>query len=753
MNQTLGQQDFLGMIDGIIPQLNEAKDPSEVLIKYASDNNLSEEALAHLGKTYNVLKTYSHFGHAKNASDRGKSFKVIDTDDMVKKYATYKVVPTESAPVFMTTPLAEKKQEKKASVYDGYEISDRLDNGKHYMPTVNETPINYNTVKVASKKEASEVDRIFQKNEEEANMRFFIGAKKIENEMIASKIASQIKKMSKDEWSNNVWNEFCKVANNHYSDEINVALNYIEGFLDKDLVRFNKQAFVRDSDPDLIHPKYNDMFTGVFEIIDNMQMLKAAAKENDKQKGNGGDVSIAGALSSLRALAEKKKAQAVVDTINDVTMGRVDAQRELDKLRTIFGFAKTYGTSKDMANAEFLVQTAENAAKDPKVQANGPVISPLLENEISSKAESNIAYYQQKAIDSIGSIDTAVNKAIWEKTVNNLKYSPEAIKVLEDEAKLKAVVAANRLTEEQAKQTPEYQALMESKSKLDKLRTERALVEEKIMQTPEYNKFLKDEAKLKAVVAANRLTEEQAKQTPEYQALMQSKSKLDKLRTERALQEELDALSPEAQERKKKEQTIADYDLDKKLEQIKKEQTPEYQKKQKEKAELDEKLDRAKKKDELSRIRTQYVAQGLSNIGSGFAEGAKSILGKLDNAYSTLSNRLDAQYAATSQAYANAMANKDEFKQKMMNPYVKDDFKAMLDHNVNMLYRTDPIISKQPWTQVKDSVDSILRQAPSITQDRQALKQLLRSQLSLEGGVDLGSVKTMRQIEGKIRGF
>lgn len=647
MNQTLGQQDFLGMIDGIIPQLNEAKDPSEVLIKYASDNNLSEEALAHLGKTYNVLKTYSHFGHAKNASDRGKSFKVIDTDDMVKKYATYKVVPTESAPVFMTTPLAEKKQEKKASVYDGYEISDRLDNGKHYMPTVNETPINYNTVKVASKKEASEVDRIFQKNEEEANMRFFIGAKKIENEMIASKIASQIKKMSKDEWSNNVWNEFCKVANNHYSDEINVALNYIEGFLDKDLVRFNKQAFVRDSDPDLIHPKYNDMFTGVFEIIDNMQMLKAAAKENDKQKGNGGDVSIAGALSSLRALAEKNKAQAIVDTINDVTMGRVDAKRELDKLYTIFGYAKTYGTSKDMTNAKFLIQTAENAAKDPQDQANGSVISPLLEDEISNKAESNIAYYQQKATDSIGANDRAVEKAKQE--------------------------------------------------------------------TAEFN--------------------------------------LNKLKTQKVTQDLLDEMSPEAQKRKSEEQTIADYDRKKKLEQIKKEQDPEEQKKQKAKAELDEKLDRAKKKDELSRIRTQYVAQGLSNIGSGFAEGAKSILGKLDNAYSTLSNRLDAQYAATSQAYANAMANKDEFKQKMMNPYIKDDFKAMLDHNVNMLYRTDPIISKQPWTQVKDSVDSILRQAPSITQDRQALKQLLRSQLSLEGGVDLGSVKTMRQLEGKIRGF
>lgn len=647
MNQTLGQQDFLGMIDGIIPQLNEAKDPSEVLIKYASDNNLSEEALAHLGKTYNVLKTYSHFGHAKNASDRGKSFKVIDTDDMVKKYATYKVVPTESAPVFMTTPLAEKKQEKKASVYDGYEISDRLDNGKHYMPTVNETPINYNTVKVASKKEASEVDRIFQKNEEEANMRFFIGAKKIENEMIASKIASQIKKMSKDEWSNNVWNEFCKVANNHYSDEINVALNYIEGFLDKDLVRFNKQAFVRDSDPDLIHPKYNDMFTGVFEIIDNMQMLKAAAKENDKQKSNGGDVSIAGALSSLRALAEKKKAQAIVDTINDVAMGRVDAQRELDKLYTIFNFAKTHGTSEHMANAEFLVQTAENAAKDPQAPANGPVISPLLGDEISNKAESNIAYYQQKVTDSTGAIDRAVEKAKQE--------------------------------------------------------------------TAKFN--------------------------------------LDKLKTQKTTQDLLDDMSPEAQKRKSEEQTIADYDRKKKLEQIKKEQDPEEQKKQKEKAELDEKLDRAKKKDELSRIRTQYVAQGLSNIGSGFAEGAKSILGKLDNAYSTLSNRLDAQYAATSQAYANAMANKDEFKQKMMNPYVKDDFKAMLDHNVNMLYRTDPIISKQPWTQVKDSVDSILRQAPSITQDRQALKQLLRSQLSLEGGVDLGSVKTMRQLEGKIRGF
>ena len=747
MNQTLGQQDFLGMIDGIIPQLNEAKDPSEVLIKYASDNNLSEEALAHLGKTYNVLKTYSHFGHAKNASDRGKSFKVIDTDDMVKKYATYKVVPTESAPVFMTTPLAEKKQEKKASVYDGYEISDRLDNGKHYMPTVNETPINYNTVKVASKKEASEVDRIFQKNEEEANMRFFIGAKKIENEMIASKIASQIKKMSKDEWSNNVWNEFCKVANNHYSDEINVALNYIEGFLDKDLVRFNKQAFVRDSDPDLIHPKYNDMFTGVFEIIDNMQMLKAAAKENDKQKGNGGDVSIAGALSSLRMLAEKNKAQAIVDTINDVTMGRVDAQRELDKLYTIFNFAKTHGTSEHMANAEFLVQTAENAAKDPQAPANGPVISPLLGDEISNKAESNIAYYQQKVTDSTRAIDAAVNKANWETTVNNLKYSPEAIEYLKAEAKLKAVKVKNNLTEEEAKQTDAYKKLQEAKFNLDVVATKNRLSDEQFKQTPEYDALQKAEFELRKIKTQNNLSDEQAKQTDAYKKLQEAKFNLDKLKTQKATQDLLDEMSPEAQKRKSEEQTIADYDRKKKLEQIKKDQDPEEQKKQKEKAELDEKLDRAKKKDELSRIRTQYVAQGLSNIGSGFAEGAKSILGKLDNAYSTLSNRLDAQYAATSQAYANAMANKDEFKQKMMNPYVKDDFKAMLDHNVNMLYRTDPIISKQPWTQVKDSVDSILRQAPSITQDRQALKQLLRSQLSLEGGVDLGSVKTMRQIE------
>lgn len=683
MNQTLGQQDFLGMIDGIIPQLNEAKDPSEVLIKYASDNNLSEEALAHLGKTYNVLKTYSHFGHAKNASDRGKSFKVIDTDDMVKKYATYKVIPAESAPVFMNTPLAEKKQEKKASVYDGYEISDRLDNGKHYMPTVNETPINYDTVKVASKKEASEVDRIFQKNEEEANMRFFIGAKKIENEMIASKVASQIKKMSKDEWSNNVWNEFCKVANNHYSDEINVALNYIEGFLDKDLVRFNKQAFVRDSDPDLIHPKYNDMFTDVFEIIDNMQMLKAAASEvKPKKRNNDGGVSIVGAISSLRNLAEKKKDTKILETLNALAFGDLDSDTEKAYTDIVDDFAKRNGDVKAITNAAVLKSFVDEGNPE-----DGNIIASLYSNEVRNLGDASKAYIQQKALGTIGNIDRAVNKAEYETTLNNLKYSPEARKLLENEAKLKAVVTENSLTEAEAKQTPEYKALM------------------------------------------------------------QSKADLEKLRINRAIADETEALSPEAQKRKAEEQQIADADRQKKLEQIKKDQDPKYQKKQKEKAELDEKLDRAKKKDELSRIRTQYVAQGLSNIGSGFAEGAKSILGKLDNAYSTLSNRLDAQYAATSQAYANALANKDEFKQKMMNPYIKDDFKAMLDHNVNMLYRTDPIISRQPWTQVKDSVDSILRQAPSITQDRQALKQLLRSQLSLEGGVDLGSVKTMRQIE------
>lgn len=543
MNQTLGQQDFLGMIDGIIPQLNEAKDPSEVLIKYASDNNLSEEALAHLGKTYNVLKTYSHFGHAKNASDRGKSFRVIDTDDMVKKYATYKVIPTESAPVFMSTPLAEKKQEKKASVYDGYEISDRLDNGKHYMPTVNETPINYDTVKVASKKEASEVDRIFQKNEEESNMRFFIGAKKIENEMIASKIASTIKKMSKDEWSDNVWNEFCKVANNHYSDEINVALNYIEGFLDKNLIRFNKQAFVRDSDPDLIHPKYNDMFTGVFEIIDNMQMLKAAADE-------GFGASFAEALRE----AESKNSDE----------GDIDEEK----------------VKKHKDNADFF------------------------EKYIPKSESKNVSR-------------SAVVKPTEGKVVTE-------------------TVETKKIPKGETKKTKQEDNKSEAKGDAVKTTTTTTTV----------------------------------KTTP-----------------------------------------------------------------------------KETKEDKAKKLTDKAYAKALTSLGSGLSGGVQNILTKLENAYSTLANKLDAQYAATSQAYANALADKNEFKQKMMNPYVKDDFKAMLDHNVNMLYRTDPIISKQPWTQVKDSVDSILRQAPSITQDRQALKQLLRSQLSLEGGVDLGSVKTMRQIE------
>ena len=567
MNQTLGQQDFLGMIDGIIPQLNEAKDPSEVLIKYASDNNLSEEALAHLGKTYNVLKTYSHFGHAKNASDRGKSFKVIDTDDMVKKYATYKVVPTESAPVFMTTPLAEKKQEKKASVYDGYEISDRLDNGKHYMPTVNETPINYDTVKVASKKEASEVDRIFQKNEEEANMRFFIGAKKIENEMIASKIASQIKKMSKDEWSNNVWNEFCKVANNHYSDEINVALNYIEGFLDKDLVRFNKQAFVRDSDPDLIHPKYNDMFTGVFEIIDNMQMLKAAADESF-------------GTSFAEALREAES--------ENSDEGDIDEEK-VQKHKDNADFFEKYIPKSESKNVSRRVVVKPT---------EGKVVTETVETKETPKGEAA-------------------------ETKETSKGETKETKQEDNKSETKGDTVKTTTTTTTVKTTPK-------ETKEDK---------------------------------AKKLT------------------------------------------------------------------------------------DKAKK------LTDKAYAKALTSLGGGLSGGAQNILTKLENAYSTLANKLDAQYAATSQAYANALANKDELKQKMMNPYIKDDFKAMLDHNVNMLYRTDPIISKQPWTQVKDSVDSILRQAPSITQDRQALKQLLRSQLSLEGGVDLGSVKTMRQLEGKIRGF
>lgn len=738
MNQTLGQQDFLGMIDGIIPQLNEAKDPSEVLIKYASDNNLSEEALAHLGKTYNVLKTYSHFGHAKNASDRGKSFKVIDTDDMVKKYATYKVIPTESAPVFMSTPIAGKKQEKKASVYDGYEISDRLDNEKHYMPTVNETPINYDTVKVASKKEASEVDKIFQKNEEESNMRFFIGAKKIENEMIASKIASTIKKMSKDEWNDNVWNEFCKVANNHYNDEINVALDYIEGFLDKNLVRFNKQAFVRDSNPDLIHPKYNDMFTGVFEIIDNMQMLKAAAKGSNKDN-NGGGVSVYGALASLRNLAIKENRFDVVSNIDTLITDRnLDPYNQEAAVKVIGSFVDTYGTNKRNFNDFALISKLNENGVDigDKVYEEKNLIGESLNSVLSNNIE-------KATVDRKNLIDAQNAK----RRIDALNASEDIVRGQEAKINAEAIENKNRLDAAKATQTPEYKQLQKDKGELDAVTTENNLFKQRLENTSQYQEYLQTKFEYDKLKLDNNLSEEQAKQTDAYKKLQEAKFNLDKLKTQKATQDLLDEMSPEAQKRKSEEQTISDFERNQKLEQIKKLQDPEEQKKQQEKAELDEKLDRAKKKDELSRIRTQYVIQGLSNIGSGFTEGAKNILGKLENAYSTLSNRLDAQYAATSQAYANAMANKDEFKQKMMNPYVKDDFKAMLDHNVNMLYRTDPIISKQPWTQVKDSVDSILRQAPSITQDRQALKQLLRSQLSLEGGVDLGSVKTMRQIE------
>ena len=83
----MNHQAIIDQLSSLAPQLKAAASPEDVLIKYASDKNLSVAQLERIGQIYNIAKTLNFMD--KSAA-RGDSFKVLDNEKMLAKYTKFK---------------------------------------------------------------------------------------------------------------------------------------------------------------------------------------------------------------------------------------------------------------------------------------------------------------------------------------------------------------------------------------------------------------------------------------------------------------------------------------------------------------------------------------------------------------------------------------------------------------------------------------------------------------------------------------
>lgn len=82
----MNQQQQIQLLNSIMPQIVETKDPEATMLKCARKNNLSPAQLEKLGQVYNTMKTL--VGLEKQAN-RGDSFAILDVPAMISKYTTY----------------------------------------------------------------------------------------------------------------------------------------------------------------------------------------------------------------------------------------------------------------------------------------------------------------------------------------------------------------------------------------------------------------------------------------------------------------------------------------------------------------------------------------------------------------------------------------------------------------------------------------------------------------------------------------
>jgi hypothetical protein len=82
----MNHQAIIDQLSALAPQLKAADSPESVLVKYASDRNLSAAQLERIGQVYNIAKTLNFMDKSAN---RGDSFKVLDNAKMLADYTKH----------------------------------------------------------------------------------------------------------------------------------------------------------------------------------------------------------------------------------------------------------------------------------------------------------------------------------------------------------------------------------------------------------------------------------------------------------------------------------------------------------------------------------------------------------------------------------------------------------------------------------------------------------------------------------------
>ena len=90
----MNHQAIIEQLSVLAPKLKAAESPEAVLIKYATDRNLSPAQLERIGQVYNIAKTLNFMD--KSAS-RGDSFRVLDTQKMMADFTAFKPAPQKEA--------------------------------------------------------------------------------------------------------------------------------------------------------------------------------------------------------------------------------------------------------------------------------------------------------------------------------------------------------------------------------------------------------------------------------------------------------------------------------------------------------------------------------------------------------------------------------------------------------------------------------------------------------------------------------
>lgn len=101
----MDQQAHIRLLNSIMPEIAETRNPESVLLKCAKAHNLTPAMLEKLGHVFNTTKTL--VGLEKMAN-RGDSFSIVNVPEMVSKYTTY----DPSAPLTVEDKKVHQKVEK-----------------------------------------------------------------------------------------------------------------------------------------------------------------------------------------------------------------------------------------------------------------------------------------------------------------------------------------------------------------------------------------------------------------------------------------------------------------------------------------------------------------------------------------------------------------------------------------------------------------------------------------------------------------